>query len=51
LEACCQVFKPVVDDPGSAAMLTQLRTIFDAHQQDGQVVFRYDTLVYFSQLA
>jgi SAM-dependent methyltransferase len=38
-------------EPGCAAMLTQLLTIFDAHQQDGQVVFLYDTLVYFGQLA
>jgi hypothetical protein len=31
--------------------LSQLRAIFDTHQRDGQVVFRYDTLVYFGQLA
>ena len=44
-------YVPAERDPGSAAMLNQLRAIFDAHQQDGQVVFLYDTLVYFSQLA
>jgi ubiquinone/menaquinone biosynthesis C-methylase UbiE len=44
-------YVPVEGNPGSAAMLTQLRTIFDAHQLDGQVVFLYDTLVYFGQLA
>jgi SAM-dependent methyltransferase len=44
-------YVPAEGDPGSAAMLKQLRAIFDAHQQDGQVVFLYDTLVYFGQLA
>ena len=44
-------YVPAEGDPGCAAMLNQLRAIFDVHQQDGQVVFRYDTLVYFSQLA
>jgi len=44
-------YVPAECDPGCAAMLNQLRAIFDAHQQDGQVVFRYGTLVYFSRLA
>jgi hypothetical protein len=44
-------YVPGEGEPGCAAMLTQLLTIFDAHQQDGQVVFLYDTLVYFGQLA
>jgi hypothetical protein len=42
---------PAEGDPGCAAMLKQLRAISDAHQQDGQVVFVYDTLVYFNRLA
>jgi SAM-dependent methyltransferase len=44
-------YVPAEGDPGCAAMLNQLRAIFDAHQRDGQVVFRYDTLVYFNKLA
>jgi len=44
-------YVPVEGDPGCAAMLNQLRTIFDAHQRHGQVEFLYDTQVYFSQLA
>jgi SAM-dependent methyltransferase len=44
-------YVPVEGDPGCAPMLAQLRAIFDAHQQSGRVVFLYDTLVYFAQLA
>jgi SAM-dependent methyltransferase len=44
-------YVPAEGDPGCAAMLNQLRAIFDTHQRDGQVTFCYDTLVYFSQLA
>ena len=44
-------YVPAEGDPGCAPMLNQLRAIFDAHQQNGRVVFLYDTLVYFGQLA
>ena len=44
-------YVPAEGEPGCSAMLMQLRTIFDAHQQDGPVMFLYDTLVYFGQLA
>jgi len=44
-------YVPAEGDPGCAAMPNQLCAIFDAHQQDGQVVTLYDTLAYFSQLA
>jgi len=42
---------PAEGEPGCAPMLTRLRAIFDAHQQHGQVVFHYDTLVYFGPFA
>lgn len=44
-------YVPAESDPGSAAMPTLLRTIFDEYQRDGQVEFLYDTLLYFGQLA
>jgi len=44
-------YVPAEGDPGCAEMLNQLREIFDAHQQNGHVEFRYDSLVYISELA
>ncbi len=43
-------YAPAEGEPGCEVMLAKLRTIFDAHQQDGQVAFRYDTVVYFERL-
>jgi SAM-dependent methyltransferase len=43
-------YAPAEGEPGCDVMLAKLRTIFAAHQQDGQVAFRYDTVVYFEQL-
>ena len=43
-------YAPAEGEPGCDAMLANLRAIFDAHQQGGQVAFRYDTVVYFEQL-
>ena len=37
-------------DAGYAAMLRELRRIFDAHQANGRVGFEYDTQVYCGQL-
>ena len=31
-------------------MLQELRQIFDARQENGQVAFEYNTLVYYGQL-
>jgi len=31
-------------------MLAGLRALFDRHQQDGEIVFPYETRVYFAQL-
>jgi SAM-dependent methyltransferase len=35
---------------GHDAMLSRLREIFDAHQQDGEVALEYDTQVFFGRL-
>lgn len=43
-------YAPEEGEPGCDAMLTKLREIFDAHQQGGEVAFRYDTVVYFDRL-
>lgn len=44
-------YVPAEGEPGCEEMLTLLRAIFDTHHQHGQVVFHYDTLVYFGPLA
>ena len=44
-------YAPLRGQPKHEAMLRRLRQVFDAHQQDGQVAFEYDTLVYYGQLA
>lgn len=36
--------------PDGAAMLAELRAIFDEHQADGSVTFDYDTTLYFGRL-
>jgi ubiquinone/menaquinone biosynthesis C-methylase UbiE len=43
-------YAPAEGEPGCDVMLAKLRAIFDTHQQDGQVAFRYDTVVYFERL-
>ncbi len=43
-------YAPAEGESGCDAMLAKLRVIFDAHQQSGQVAFRYDTAVYFERL-
>jgi len=43
-------YAPAEGEPGCDAMLAKLREIFDAHQQGGEVAFRYDTVVYFERL-
>lgn len=43
-------YVPEAGHPNFDAMLDRLRIIFDAHQVNGQVVFEYETLVYYGQL-
>ena len=43
-------YAPETDHPGYNAMLRDLRAVFDANQQDGQVDFDYETEVYYGRL-
>jgi len=43
-------YVPEPGHPNHAPMLTELRSIFDAHGVDGAVIFHYDTAVYFGRL-
>jgi SAM-dependent methyltransferase len=43
-------YAPEQGQPKHDAMLARLRQIFAAHQQDDQVAFVYDTLVYYGKL-
>ncbi len=43
-------FVPGPDHPNYEAMLNDIRRIFDANQQDGKVVFAYETVLYYGQL-
>ena len=43
-------YAPEADHPSYQPMVAELRAIFDAHQRSGQVVFEYDTIVYYGQL-
>jgi SAM-dependent methyltransferase len=43
-------YAPEADHPDYAAMLGDLRKIFDANQTDGRVVFAYETELYYGQL-
>ena len=43
-------YAPEPDHPDYQAMLKDLRKVFDAHQQDGKVIFAYETEVYYGQL-
>ncbi len=40
---------PGPGQPGYAAMLAELRSLFEAHQSDGQVTLVYTTKVYFGR--
>lgn len=44
-------YAPTSDSPNYEPMLRDLRQVFDAHQKDGQVVFEYDTVVYYGRLS
>jgi len=44
-------YAPEPDHPQHATMLRELRRIFDAHQAQGQIVFDYQTRMFFGQLA
>ena len=43
-------YTPQSDDVAYKPMLQELRQIFDARQENGQVAFEYNTLVYYGQL-
>ena len=44
-------FAPEPGHPDYKPMLRELRKIFDDHQKDGQVVFHYETELYYGQLS
>ena len=44
-------YAPEAGHPNHAPMLAELASIFDAYQQHGEIVFEYDTRVYYGQLA
>ncbi len=44
-------YAPGPGHPDHELMLTELRRIFDRHQQGGQVVFEYDTKLYYGRLS
>jgi SAM-dependent methyltransferase len=44
-------YTPAAGDPRRAAMVAELRRLFDLRQSAGQVEFEYDTRVYFGHLA
>ena len=44
-------YAPESSHPNHIPMLNELSAIFQRHQSNGQVVFKYDTLVYFGQLS
>ncbi len=43
-------YAPEPDHPDYQAMLKDVRKVFAAHQKDGQVIFAYETEVYYGQL-
>jgi ubiquinone/menaquinone biosynthesis C-methylase UbiE len=44
-------YTPESGQPKHDEMLAELKRIFDVHQQNGQIVFEYDTHVYYGRLA
>jgi ubiquinone/menaquinone biosynthesis C-methylase UbiE len=43
-------YVPAEDTEAGKAFKGELKTIFDAHQQDGRIVFKYDTEVYLGEV-
>jgi hypothetical protein len=43
-------YAPAAGHPEHQPMLAGLRELFDRHQQGGEIVFPYETRVYFAQL-
>ncbi len=43
-------YAPEAGQPGHEPMLTELSIIFDSYQDNGEVVFEYDTCIYYGQL-
>lgn len=43
-------YVPGVDDPRHARLMQRAKEIFDAHQVKGQVMFEYDTRVYYGRM-
>ena len=44
-------YSPQQDHPRHAPMLAELQRIFDRHQQEGRVIFEYETRVYYGHLS
>jgi ubiquinone/menaquinone biosynthesis C-methylase UbiE len=44
-------YVPKDGHPNHAAMLSQLRAIFDKYQLDGRVIFAYETRMYYGKIA
>lgn len=44
-------YAPEAGQPGHREMLATLKRIFDAHQQNGRVVFEYDTHAHYGRMA
>ncbi len=43
-------YAPEAGHPNHAPMLAELAAIFEAHQRNGEIIFEYDTRVYYGQL-
>jgi len=44
-------YVPAAGDPGYDKMLGELKKLFETHQQEGRVIFEYDTRVFYGQLS
>ena len=43
-------YVPAAGEPGYDKMLTELKKVFDSHQEEGRVVFEHDTRVFYGNL-
>ncbi|HEX6383815.1 MAG TPA: class I SAM-dependent methyltransferase [Anaerolineae bacterium] len=43
-------YAPLPDHPHYEPMMAELRRLFDIHEENGQIVFKYETHLYFSQV-
>ena len=44
-------YVPAAGEPGYDAMLAELKKVFEAHQEEGRVVFEHDTRVFYGRLS